>query len=572
MALPFSCDQFHTPPMQFQPNNPPFVPQVMVLPEAHQILVPVCAVVATEAGMTANTPPRIFAYNMLSENNYANQAFSDLVKAVCDFAVYKVRNRQAHTAMTVLHECAQELLSGFSSLLVMSYGELASLLPPNVLQAAAHNADVYQNYLNLFAQLYQQPAQSQGYGQQHMSHGRHVSQQQAYGRAAPRVYGQSGAVGGHPAAASRLTSQTTQQAEQGQPSRGRTSSRRKEDVKPEQETKIEDNVIIGEVEKMDREAHCIVYFGQEYKVPTAPIRRALEQAVEIHEDVSESKDFDSTPYISTLWQSEASLDELIAITRAKFLGEAENNVAVYVGNGFVVKPIFTTLAAKENMDRLFDELRKSNTFADVARTMKLHAKQASDGNGQNIRAVLDYLSQIDRLLTPMVNYFLQEMIDYSGLRIDSFIEDGEVVFTILNEKFKSKYNRAFTDYQRGVLEHLFSHLRMLPTGLPSDDPVAAVTWYGDEDGQRVYWENVTEAYSLIYINATAKELGYNVTNKAKQVTAANSPMLNRLFRAIQKSSTAMPMATRFLVITSDDARYALNIVAGDQVSLTLKEI
>jgi len=95
MPLPYPDHELLSQPVQYPTNNPPYIPQVELLHEAEHLLTTASAAVANEASyMSGQSGPRVFCYNMLSDMNWANNAFADVVKMVCDTAVLMFRDGQ----------------------------------------------------------------------------------------------------------------------------------------------------------------------------------------------------------------------------------------------------------------------------------------------------------------------------------------------------------------------------------------------------------------------------------------------------------------------------------------------
>ena len=216
---------------------------------------------------------------------------------------------------------------------------------------------------------------------------------------------------------------------------------------------VDQSVLTGEIENMDRAQHSIVYFGKSFEIPTAPIRRKLEEAVEKHEELAKAEESVTTPYINTSWVAATSLDELIALYRARHYAVNDGAFGTYVEHGLVAVPVISPL----DLSGLFKELAKSATFSDVARVLIEYPDCITDKEA--LKQALAAISQIDRIMTRLLMDFLSNMIDRRGLTITSFTEDVKSVASYLNTKFDGKYNSAYMNYQRQVLEHLFQHTR-----------------------------------------------------------------------------------------------------------------
>ena len=564
--LPVSIDHPHTQVVQFPSNSPPYVPNVVVMPEAQSLLVHASSLVANEAGFySSQSPARMFCYNVLAASGWANTAFSEVVKLACDSAVLKQRMGQAHTPQAVLADAVREVLTLYTSMLVMSYPELAQTMDPTHVNGAASNHRIY---IDLMAQVESLYAQAVSYHapQARFGHGGHSGHPQQHNQ----MPGQHPSMRGgnpratqavsNPVASSAFRGRNTQatQASTAPPSRFSTLPKQAVE-QPSQPSVVQHepdaNILQGEIENMDREQHSIVYHGKKYDIPTSPLRRKMEEAVEIHEAIADMKPEEDMQYVCEKQIAEASLDELIALVRAKHAGMADSNLSIYQGYGMVVTPIISIV----DTSSCFAELEKAHTFSEIARVLMQHLENVTDKS--QLRLSLHFVAQIDRVMTKVLNDFLTRCIEGSSLRVTSFIEDAGGIGKYLNEKYKGRYNTAYTEYQRRVTNELFKHTKA------SGDAVSEITDYLED----AYCDNLVLSYGITYITASSAELGYNVDGKAKRVTQGSTPKMYRLIQAIQKQQRHTTPVYQ-LIITSDDARYAMFPIAGEDGVYTLIEL
>ena len=570
--LPVSADHPAIPPVQYPGNNPPFLPNITVMPEAQSLLVHAAAMVANEAGLTSGkSNARMFCYNILCSSGWANTAFAEVVKMACDDAVLKTRMGQVNSPSTALIDSVREILALYTSVLVISYPDLARVMDPQTVSTANQYAVMYQERMNLIEGMYAQsvpfrPHIQGAHPQAHMARNTQMNAPMVHGsmnRGMPHANVQQ--AHSNKAAAGVLQSRTAAPVQNVSASRfpsvgaAKTVAPEPTQVNAVQEEK---NVIKGEIESMDREAHSIVYFGKKYDVPTSPLRRKLEEAVEQHEALAAMTDSFDSPFIHLPYAAEASLDELIAATRAKRCQVSKDNLGVYLGYGFVVTPIISPV----DISQLFLKLNRSQTFSETASIMMEHLDAIKDKD--ELRVAISYISQMDRILTKLLNDFLENMINTQGASIKStsFIEDAPTMPRYLNEKFKGKYNTVYTEYQRRVLDHMFKHTRAL------GDEEDAAAWDVSDYGDNCFWENMLTSYSVAYVSATAQELGYSVGKGTKGVSALSTPMFSRLIQAIQRTHSKHTQPSHHLIVTSDDVRYMLFQVAGGDHEFTIKEL
>lgn len=558
--LPFSAEYPATIAVQFPSNNPPCLPNVQVLPEAQSMLPFAASAIANEVGIySSQSPARMFCYNMLSSNGWSNSAYAEVIKLACDAAVLKTRMGAASNPAALLVDAVREVLTLYTSMLVLSYPELSSIMTPPQVQAASTNHGIYQDLLNQIANMYAQTVQ---YQPPHTA-ARHAPVPNQVGNLRPAIGQQRGQFGGAQPLTNKAVSGIYQGTTPAQPpaqERKRyPTSKSVVTATKEEPVDLPDNFLRGEIENMDRETHSIVYFGKKFDIPTAPLRRRLEETVEIHEALAQQEEAISTPYINSEWLADTSLDDLIATHMAQHYAANNGNFGAYIGYGLVVTPIISQI----NLAPLFIQLAKSATFSDVARVLIEYPEKITDKD--QLRYTLSAISQIDRLLTKLLNDFLENMVDYHGLTTTSFIEDGRGLPQYLNERFKGKYNNAYTTFQRKVMEHLFQHTRA--EGKEGDE-VSQISDYGSG----VFWDNVVVSYSITFITASSQELGYNVTAIGKEINSKTTPLLRRLMDAVQKSHDKTVTVSHHLTVTSDDARYGIFSVNGDFAQFNIKEI
>lgn len=555
--LPVPFDRPNTQPLQYPLNSPPFVPDVQIVPEAEPLLVAMCAIVANEAAaVSSQSLPRMFCFNILSSNGWANTSFAEVVATACNRSVMMARQGMANSPGEAMRSAAAEVLVLYASHLVMSFSELAQMLPPEIVNSAAQNASVYQETLAAVASML---AQNQAYP---------MVQQRMLGRSAapPLVMGRNRTNPTHPvtnsAAKSLYVPTSVEPTRLGAlPARvpaGKTSPPAQAPAAPQQ-APVDSSSLIGEIESMNRDQHSIVYFGQKHPMPTSPLRRKLEEAAETYEEIAKNNIDLAVPVIEQKWLAERSLDELIATVRVRRAEMEDQSLAVYVNYGMVVTPIISPLDTKET----FLLLSKAGTFAAVAETLANAIIKVTDK--AQLRQTLSYVSQIDRILTKLLNDFLMYQLE-KNMDVDSFIEDAPKLTGYLNEKYKGQVNNLYTGYQTRVLQHLFKHTL---AENPSNDMIAQLNEYSDSETP--VWDNMVVSYSVTFINATSQELGYNVSKKPRNLTASQAPMLHRLMSAIQKVHTRTVVPTHHLIVTSDDARWAVYNVGNDPANFVVKE-
>ena len=565
--LPFSAEYPICPPTQFPSNNPPFVPQLQVLQEGLPLIPHIASVIANESGILSNqSPARMFCFNMLASNGWQNNAYADVIKLAVDSAILKSRMGISNTPLAVAVDAAREVLTLYTSMLVMNYPELSQFMQPQQVQAAAANYNVYNDLLNQIGNMYAQTVSYQ------------PPQMVARQAVTPAGIGQRPGYVQRPAQNQALTNKAAASIYQGNNQRQQETPKRFPSSRAipvntnqvVQETTSENpsveetnsNFVTGAIENMDREQHSIVYFGQKFEIPTAPLRRKLEEAVETHESLAKKEEAVETPYICDEWIAETSLDDLIALNRARSIIRNDGNFGAYVSYGLVVTPVISDI----DLSPMFAELSRSATFTDMARVLSEYPSRFNDT--EVMRKILAAVSQIDRFMTKVLQSFLDDMIEYRGMKIETFIDDAKAVAKWCVDKDGGKYNPAYINFQRGIMAHLFKHTRAMND---ETDEVSRIIDYGDY-GNKLFWDNMVTSYSVTLLTASSQELGYSVSGTGKEVVAKVTPLLRRLIDSIQRSNSKTATVSNHLVITSDDVRYAVYPLNGNFERFTIKEV
>lgn len=556
MNLPVSCDHPIAQPISYPRNNPPFVPSVTVLPEGQNLLVFASSEVANEAARWySNSNSRLFCFNLLASNNWQNANFAEVVKLAIDLTVLRYRQGQVQSALDGLAQAVQEILVLYTSLQIVSYPELQRRSTPQQQESAKNNVNIFRDIQAAINGMYAQ-----------MGVAAYPAPQMAapvppMGRNMGGVAGMAGMVpvSTHPAAAGLSQTQAPMMPQSNRPQRFPSSQVTPVSGTPQPATQsataaspnkgkdFAANFVVGEVEKMDREQHTIIYFGKKYEIPTSPIRRQMEEAVETHENLLTADDIESSPFVNlTAPVATPSLEELMVDLRARYMAQYQDTVKVYSSMGTLIIPVISTTDLKP----VFKKLTQSRTFQDICNTL-LEAIELCGKDKVAKRATLTYISQIDRELTRLLNEFLVYQCGLTD-RVTSFVEDSINIGKYLNDTYGPVYNKSLSQFEMLLTGTLFN----------------ISTQYSDNNGDSSYFEknDIPEGvfndqfginYHLTYLSATHRELGYNVSDtRAKRLTSQSAPMLHRLITALlaqQAKSVVRPL--RMVVFTADDHRF-----------------
>ena len=558
MTLPVSAEYPVTSILQYQMSAPPLVPNIQVLPDGQPIMVMICAIVANEASAQAmNSPARMFCYNLISSNGWNNSLYADVVKLAIDACLLRARAGRASPS-AYLREAVEEILAIYTGVLVMSYPELQRMVSSETMAAAAQNQAMFYDLERAVAQMYG----SQG-GYVSPSAGVRVGAQ-PQGRPMQ-------AAGGHPAAVGLTTRSAAQQPPR--PNlRGSFPSSGAFSTNPPQAPQAPSvptappvapapqpapSVLTGEIESMDREQHSIAYFGKQYTIPTAPLRRSLEVVVEAMEKTA-LDDKQLSPVVEEVWLYETSLDTLLNDIRARVISATPlQELKAVLNFGMVVTPVLSQVSIRV----LFESLSTSATFRDVSLKITGWLEEIDPSH---LRAGLNVAAQLDRQLTKLVNQFLKGVMVPKFLKIDSFVEDAPELANYLSSKYGQAHYQAYTRFQQRTLSHLFKHLTDM-------DPLAAELYDELAGVDGLIYDLMAQFYGVLYVTASSQDLGYKV-DESGVIVSGKTPMLSRLLAALQEVQEKRFMPSKLVILTADDRRWLVVEAAGEPGNYSLTEI
>lgn len=568
--LPVSIDQLITQPVQYHRNAPPFVFEYTnLLPEAYPLVVFASADVANEASRYAqNSVTRLFCFNLLASNNYNNEFFAEAVRMSLNLAILKHRQGEAASPYDALPQAVSQILSLYASALALNYPEVTARLAPQQVEAIRSNVQVYNSLRAAMDSMYQAaavpPYQPSGM----------ISRQPQM----PMV--SRGSVASHPAGQTSMAPLVRQpmgtppSAYSGRPAVTPPAA------PPPQAPSVPKNILEGEIEKMDRDAHTVIYFGKKVPTATSVLREQFQSAIEKQEGYGWAENFDQLldqPFINLHdVKISPSLDELVMDIQMKCLLKAEEPVRIYSMQGTVVQPVISSV----DLAPVFKRLVQSTNFTDMANILNEEVEKAK-ADKSLLRATLTYVSQLDKELTKLMNDFLlyQCGLNNPPVEITSFVEDAPNVGRFLNEKYKGQFNNAFQRFQTAASRELFkmSKQAAVPTkegeeipSLLSDEPVVEVL---DDLPEGAYYDQYGIRYHIVFITATSQELGYKTSTKNAKLVTESTPMLHRLLTAIQtQNQLARRFPMRQLLITADGRRYAFFPVVSKQGQFNLLEV
>lgn len=155
MPLPVSPEFPMVPFSQFDPSNPPAVPQVQVLPVTGHMIPMIAAAVANEATIRANAhAARMFCYNLLVNNYWNNQEFAEVVKLTADYLALQYHKGHLRMPESGVQDSANQVLTLYTSSLVFLYPDLKAIVAPKVLDASFGNVQTLNNLKQEISSMY----------------------------------------------------------------------------------------------------------------------------------------------------------------------------------------------------------------------------------------------------------------------------------------------------------------------------------------------------------------------------------------------------------------------------------
>lgn len=571
MQLPVPYDAPLHQIMQYPQNQPPCLPQVLVLPQAQQYLVPIasaCANTASQAAMTS--PIKMFCYNFLSQNNWNNQNFAEFVKLTADNLMLKHHRNPSINPMYEIGNAVTEVLDLYASYIASQFPALIQIVGPSYMGPINNNVRLFHELRNLTQNMYaggitqhpqggmipsMQSPQQPYYG--HRFHSQPapmnpaavaLSSGNAFGHTTQPMHFDKFSVNipkGKPITQTTCEPITkpTQGVQQSAPHH------------PPVEKVVFNDIVTGEQE-MDRQKHSIVYRGMTFAIEQTPPKQQFEKAVTDMEKAIEAEQQDPELYEGCSYLNRC-IDSVIQVMRSRYSGKVTEKPTIYMNEGEVVTPIISSIP----FTKIFEEMALSKNFITLAVTLRNHLKEMSRRDPQEFRLTRAWVSEVDRYLTRMVNAFLEYSGPRPGVEIESFIEDIEDLGDLLQRKYHGKMTPRYAAFQRNLMGALFLNVGKDALDIPELD---------EGDGSERNYNILTQRIGLYYLTMSSDELTYNITKEPKRVVVNETPMLHRLMSSIFHRKRNAEY-THHILITLDGKRFGMYESAMADGSFTIVE-
>lgn len=509
--LPMPYNQPVTPFYTYPENNPPWIPPYRGHPEAEQFLMPAAAMAAnavTQAAPTSVT--RMFCYNLVSSNNWANEMFADLVKLILDGAMLIKNTRGAPGNFYVLlQESVNSYTVLFASHLAAMYPEfMQSVLDPETAQRVYQNANRLQELRRAheggYAQPPQDPRDPRQWSSLHMNRPHHHTQvqhgQQAY-QSRPGHYQHPGTrhhAAGNPAAAGATVI--------------RSQTPVVDDFVQTKFTTIAKPTLPKE-QTMEQKTHAMAYRNTTVSTPANPVRPARQS-----QEPALPSSFTLTPQFTDAMtfnemNRETAIQSIEAATSGYIVEEGLVAIPCHVK---LHMPIAATTPVKE----LFAKMKSVRTFAAAGMAFKEIAKVLSEMNPEKSfakRLGEIWTKKLDSTLTDYVLDFFRKALPPHCVNFDSLAEDGEGLMKYISSfgnGGSESFQAGVSQYQAALFKHLFTA-----------DAHSNATVPDMEVGEMaaVDYEILTVNESVFALNMASYELDYGVEGTPEHVNASNTP-------------------------------------------------
>lgn len=184
--------------LQINVNQPPYVPQIPVPQYMAQYLPYIAGLVANEVQSQAQSNPmRTFMFNLLSQNNYYNNEFTEVVAAACDYIELGIMKRQFADVGQAAQQCVPRIVEMIAAANVRTYAGLSQFVPQQAQQAVQALINTFSATGNEIVQMKAQQQNVQAAPQQsYFPQGQPQQQRGSFPSAAPQFAHTAQPVGG----------------------------------------------------------------------------------------------------------------------------------------------------------------------------------------------------------------------------------------------------------------------------------------------------------------------------------------------------------------------------------------
>lgn len=616
MALPYSPHQLSVPIVMYDPNVPPVMPSIAILPQIEYLVSRIASEVANEASRKANSSPaRMFCYNMLVDNYWNNSQFAEVVKLSADHICLMYKKGLYRVPEAGITDSVSQILTLYTSNIIFQYPELKSICSPQTIDAAFQNVPAFNNLMTELQQMYHNNAGDNrfGWGAPTMGGNAHAPMgsfqsenfnpagnnyppnvqmvwtpqgfmpvasnfQDTRFQASYQNSGNSSFSNGRSFDSARSVASFNDNGDMRQdrffshPIVKNNEEPNHHVVNLETSTQKQKSVagvlVIEGGTEMERQQHRLTFLGNTY--PANNIERGKQFVDETEKLASANTEADEpSQYVHPVWIAAPTLDQTIFHGKIKQIERQKHEAARGVFRCFAVavNPILSPVKVQDYMD----ELRKANTFTELANKLKsLGQALASQKDDKKIEVegVVCFLNTIDTTLTNIVNDFLRTSLiipseKMKPLSIDSFTSDIEDLGPYIHRKYGANFSQGFVRFETDVISTVLEEI--------APDVLEAVADNIDLP-KDMFFGSIPLNYCLTYVFMCACELGYKLGKDPVVIEQSSAPSLYAIAKSHEHHKKSMGMTTLYdLLITSDGIRYRLtrNYARPDQYLISL---
>lgn len=571
-------------PVMVDENNPPFSLNIQGLPQGTEQLVPwVTAMLINEAvNKLPQNRARLFYFNLVSNNNYQNPIFAEIVKLTIG-AIYVDTSKGLYRGYDY---AARELVSKVTTLYVSSlffqYPDLKSMVPPQVVNASHQNIQTFNNLKEEVAAMFNRvnsmpagvpidhmgrplmqvpnnpmmphPNMGPGMYPGHMPHPGFMPNVQ-HNQMPVNQFPINNNVGfGNPGVDIR------QQQFFDNNIPNNRFNRPNPPPDPRQETQYLPPV--KEPEPLTCVLEMIGGSEEEFAKTTVNflsnnISMNNAERQQLHRDSiktlalehakNDSDIFGVKKFVYPSCLMETSLDNAIIDGRIKQfeLQNAETEDNVFRCFAIIGNPVFST----SEMDSYIEVIRNCQDFKALTDKLKAIGSAASlQKDKKYANRILSFLNTIENTFTYFVNDFLNNRLAVVT-KIESFCEDACNLFDYLENKYGYSAGEAYKKFESEAISSLLEYI----DGELKDSLVDELVL-----PEKLKLEIIPVNHSLTYTFLNNKELGFIANDKLNIIDPALSPSLYKIATSLENHKQEMQFTTMVdLLITADNYRYQI---------------
>lgn len=546
--LPVPYDQLVAALVQYNPMQPPFIPNVNAPMDLQSYIPYVASQLLNEVSSKANVnPSRLFTHNLLNLNNYQNAYYQEALELAL-WAVYlNIKKGVFRSIEQAIQPSVESVATLITSKYVFEFPELKSVCDPRLVHAASQNYGFLNNLKQEIA-MYQPTSNMQYPYQQFPQQVQQVPMQQAYPvgmQQSPYVpYGTTspsiGVMGNVP------NNTYDRNVVNDRYNRSPTPVTPVVQVTP---LPMESNVTNDQVRtplreaEMKREQH-ILFAGDTYRLDYA--KRALTAAENSQALVKADVEEENVQLNSNILMStslDMSIFESCIIQRQKQNDNSDANMFRYFA--YIVEPFVTT----ENYRDVVNNVTSQSTIAEMSGVLKASASSLNSIEHQNKLELVNVIEYLDKHITKAVNSYMSIELGIP-VSIESVITDGADLVQYLKNGLDPTLVNKFLAWEKT----LSSSLKVI------EEEEEISFREGMIDGPNVNLTLVPTCVTITLLQLMDKELGFKlVPGKVYSIDPVRHSMLYNIANSLTRHAESMSLKPLYnYLVTLDKVKYTLH--------------